>query len=133
MALIVLDAGVVIGFLDAEDVHHASARRAISGAYESSDSLVLPVSAYAEVLVAPSTKGVAAVRTVDSALEKLRVAIEVATPSIAKRAAMLRAKFPSKLRLPDALVIATAENIDADRILTTDRGWPKVSVAVDKL
>jgi len=28
------------------------------------------------------------------------------------------------LRLPDALVIATAASSDADRLITTDRKWP---------
>jgi predicted nucleic acid-binding protein len=29
----------------------------------------------------------------------------------------------SRLRLPDALVLATALHLKADRVLTTDTGW----------
>ena len=50
MALIVVDASVIIGFLDAEDAHHRAAVAALGGS-ELND-LVLPVTAYAEILVA---------------------------------------------------------------------------------
>jgi len=36
-----------------------------------------------------------------------------------------------KLRLPDALVVATAIELGATRVLTTDRGWPSLEVAVE--
>ena len=39
----------------------------------------------------------------------------------------------SALRLPDALVIAPAVARDADRILTTDAGWPGVPIRVEVL
>jgi predicted nucleic acid-binding protein len=42
---------------------------------------------------------------------------------IATAAARLRARHRS-LRLPDALVIATASVRRADRLVTTDRRWP---------
>jgi predicted nucleic acid-binding protein len=38
-------------------------------------------------------------------------------------AAGMRARHPA-LKLPDALVIATAASLEADRLVTTDRGWP---------
>ena len=42
---------------------------------------------------------------------------------IAVAAAALRANHAA-LKLPDALVVATASVLGADRLLTTDRGWP---------
>jgi predicted nucleic acid-binding protein len=42
--------------------------------------------------------------------------------TIARRAATMRSRHPS-LRLPDALVIATAVELDADHLLTTDQRW----------
>jgi len=42
---------------------------------------------------------------------------------IAASAAALRARHRT-LKLPDALVIATASELDADRLVTTDRRWP---------
>ena len=55
----------------------------------------------------------------------------------AAAAAVLRAKHTS-LRLPDALVIASASQRSADQLLTTDRRWPtamalRVKVAFTEL
>jgi hypothetical protein len=50
---------------------------------------------------------------------------------IGAAAADLRALFGPSLKLPDALVIATAHVLRADLILTTDQGWPAVGVAVE--
>ncbi len=59
--MVVLDAGVVIAGLDTSDVHHAAAARVFTAARDRSDSFVLPVSAYAEVLVRPAAHGAATV------------------------------------------------------------------------
>jgi predicted nucleic acid-binding protein len=34
------------------------------------------------------------------------------------------------LKLPDALVVAIATHLEADRILTTDRRWPELPLEV---
>ena len=49
---------------------------------------------------------------VDTVLLDEEVAVETAT---------LRASLGARLRLPDAMVIATAIILDADRLVTTDR------------
>jgi predicted nucleic acid-binding protein len=92
--------------------------------------LVLPASAYAEALVGPSRRGADAVATLDAFLDALPVAVESATREIARRAASLRAAHGRGLKLPDALVLATASALDADHVLTTDAGWPAVAVDV---
>ena|SRR5579859_5259804 len=94
---------------------------------------IRPASAYAECLVAPHRRGPDAVAVVDRFLDALPARIEPADRSIAGAAADLRAAHGTKLRLPDALVIATALVRDADRILTTDADWPPVPVAVEVL
>ena len=124
MALIVVDASVIIGFLDAEDAHHRAAVAALGGS-ELND-LVLPVTAYTEVLVAPAQQGSAAMDQVEAALAALTVRVELVTPAIARSAARLRARHRS-LRLPDALVLATADELDATKVLTADRAWRKIS------
>jgi len=53
----------------------------------------------------------------------LPIAVVPLGDEIAVAAAGLRARHPS-LKLPDALVIATAEEEGADKLLTTDRRWP---------
>ena len=50
---------------------------------------------------------------------------------LAARAAQLRARHGARLRVPDALVLATAIPLGADRVLTTDAGWPRVGVTVE--
>jgi predicted nucleic acid-binding protein len=131
VALTVLDAGVLIAFLDATDPHHAVARAALKEAVSRRDDLVLPASAYAELMVEPYRRGLDAVETAQAALEALAVRIEPATEAVATAAAELRARHGRRFRLPDALVAATALVARADRILTTDARWPKTVVAVE--
>lgn len=122
MGLTVLDAGVVIAGIDANDVHHAAAAAALAATQDRSDAFVLPASAYAEILVRPATGGIEVVARVDAALDAMAISIADPDREIAHRAAFLRARH-STLRLPDALVIATAIELDADHLLTTDRRW----------
>jgi predicted nucleic acid-binding protein len=129
----VLDAGVVIGLLDSSDWHHDGARRALTYALQRQDELVLPASAYSEVLVAPYRAGAEAVATVDGFVAALPARIEPLTPEIARQAAELRAIHGSVLRLPDALVLATAKALGAQWVVTTDRRWPEVGVAVEEI
>jgi len=123
MGLSVLDAGVVIGFLDRSDAHHAKAHAALSEAVDRNDRLVLPASAYAECLVGPSRRGQEAVATVQHLVGRVPITVEPLSPAIAEAAAVLRVRHRS-LKLPDALVIATASVLDADDLITTDRNWP---------
>lgn len=133
MGLTVLDAGVVIALLDAADAHHAAAVASVRIARDRGDVLVLPASAYAECLVSPHRRGPDAVAVVDRFLDALPARVEPADRSIAAAASALRATHRTALRLPDALVIATALVLGADRILTTDAGWPAVAVPVEGL
>lgn len=125
MALIVLDAGVLIGVLDADDPYHESAVVALRIQIDAGADLVVPASVYAEILVSPFRRGEDAALEVETFLSDVGVSIESATPQIARSAARLRATHGPKLRLPDALVIATAEALAADRVLTTDTHWPR--------
>jgi predicted nucleic acid-binding protein len=131
MALTVLDAGIVIAALDASDTHHGASVQALREARASGAALVVPASAYAEALVGPSRRGTDAVATIDAFLDALPATVEPATREVAREAAALRAKHGRALRLPDALVLATAIVIGADRVLTTDAGWPASSARVE--
>jgi predicted nucleic acid-binding protein len=131
VGLTVLDAGVIIGVLDSSDPHHIAARDALAAAVEQGDALVVPASAYAECLVSPSRRGTAAVQVVNDFLFDLAAEVEPVTREVGAQAARLRARHGSRLRLPDALVIAVALHLNADRILTTDRGWPRVGLRLE--
>lgn len=131
MALSVIDAGVIIGVLDGNDAHHESAKRAVRSAVERGDALAVPASAYAECLVGPARRGRDAMRVVDAFLADLAVDVEPITRQVGARAAQLRARHGARLRLPDALVLATAMHLGAERVLTTDAGWPSTGVTVE--
>lgn len=126
MGLTVLDAGVIIGFLDADDTHHAAAHAALGDALDRRDRLVLPASAFAEVMVGPSRRGPTAVAVVRELVARVPIDIEPLDEEIAVAAAGIRGRHRS-LKLPDALVIATAGHLMADHVITTDRGWPSRS------
>jgi predicted nucleic acid-binding protein len=122
MALIVLDASVLIAHFDGRDSLHATAEAALRS--HAADDLVLPASAYAEALVVPTRHGrLAAMR---SHIQALSISIEPLGTQIAERAAEIRAQHRS-LRLPDALVIATGDELGADVVLTGDRRWQRVA------
>jgi predicted nucleic acid-binding protein len=123
MGLIHLDAGVVIGLLDTTDAHHESATDALAGAIRSGDRMAMAASAFAECLVGPSRHGRSAVDTVNELFARLPIEVVDLSADIARSAASIRAKHTS-VRLPDALVIATAAHAEADRLITTDRRWP---------
>jgi predicted nucleic acid-binding protein len=120
VALIVLDASVVIAHLDPADAHHEAATAALRERAE--DDLVLPASAYAEALVDPARKG--RLDTAREHIEALLLRIAPLDRDMAERAALLRAG-DAALRLPDALVLAGGDVLGADAVLTTDRRWAK--------
>jgi predicted nucleic acid-binding protein len=123
VAIVVVDASVVIALLDGGDAHHSAAVAALAGTGR--ERLILPASAYAEILVDPWRRGADAVAVIQRFVTDLGIHIEPLTPDIAERAARLRARHGA-LRLPDALVLATADALDAIA-LTCDRAWLRAS------
>ncbi|MFL5926484.1 MAG: type II toxin-antitoxin system VapC family toxin [Gaiellaceae bacterium] len=118
MALIVLDASVVIAHFDDNDALHNAATTALLE--YATDDLRLPASAYAESLVAPARKG--RLDEARSAFDALQLRVVPVDRAHAERAASLRANERG-LRLPDALVLACGELLSADAVLTADRRW----------
>jgi predicted nucleic acid-binding protein len=131
MDLTVLDAGVLIAVLNADDVHHKRARNALATARDRGDRLVVPVSAYAEILVAPLRQSSADGDAVDAFIDALPATVEPANRAIARRAADLRARHGTRIRLPDALVVATGITLGAARVVTTDARWPDLGMPVE--
>jgi len=130
VGLTVLDAGVIVAVLDASDMHHRAAIEALRAIQADGDSLLLPTSAFAECLVWPFRAGDWAVAAAEALIDALPVTVVAADRSIGRAAARLRAEHGNALRLPDALVVATALGSRASRILTTNRGWPVLEVPV---
>ncbi len=122
MGAVVLDASIVLALFDPEDTLHSAAAAAARHSRSAGDRFVLPATVLAEVLVG-------AARHDRAQLERRRGLITAAfgTPwpvdeNVAVAAAVRRAQYPS-LRLPDALVLATADVARADRVLTGDKRW----------
>jgi predicted nucleic acid-binding protein len=126
VALIVLDASVLIAHIEEEDPGHAAAVAAFES--HAGDELVLPASAYSETLVRPAREG--RLEDVRRAVNLLTLRVVPIDAAMAEHAAVLRAGH-SALRLPDALVLACGEALEADIVLTADQRWralPRVRV-----
>ncbi len=124
MGLTIVDAGILIGFFDGSDAHHFGAERELANARQRGDQIAVPASALAEALVSPARAGESSVTVIREFIERLPLVVAELDIEIAVVAARLRARHGQKLKLPDALVIATAIQREADVLVTTDRGWP---------
>jgi predicted nucleic acid-binding protein len=116
VALIVLDASVVIAHLDPDDDLHRHARAAFEE--HSADDLRLPASAYSEALVIPARHG--ALDAARQRIAALALTIVPVDAPLAERAASIRATHQA-VRLPDALVLACGDVLDAQSVLTADQ------------
>jgi predicted nucleic acid-binding protein len=118
VALIILDASIVIAATDSNDDLHAASIDALR--QRADDEFRLPASAYAECLVGPAR--VDKLELARRSIGKLGAELVPIDERIATRSAELRAASRS-LRLPDALVLACGDVLDAPVVLTADRRW----------
>lgn len=122
---VVLDSGAVVGFLDRDDALHDSADAAIRDVVGEHRILVSAVT-YAEVLTG-TRLGHHDEVAVGGFFAELISAIVPVDVAVADRAADLRSRFRS-LRMPDALILATADTeASVESILTGDQQMAKVS------
>ena len=123
MARLVLDASVIVAFLDDRDSMHEHAVRELAATDR--EARIVPASVLAEVLVHPHRQGASAVALVERAVELLAASVEPLSADIARAAARLRARH-SRLKLADAMVLATGQQLDAD-VLTADRAVARIA------
>jgi predicted nucleic acid-binding protein len=122
---VVLDSGVVVGFLDRQDALHGAADAAVRELVRG-QRLVASVVTYAEVLTR-ARLGHHNEDDVAGFFAGLLSAVLPVDMAVADKAADLRSRFKS-LRMPDALILATAEtDPDIDLIATGDRQLTKIS------
>lgn len=119
MALIALDASVLIAVLDPANAHHAAGREAID--VYADDDLRIPAHTLAEALVHPARLGKE--RDARRLISALEIAVDPVDELIAVAAARLRAVHGGALRMPDALVLGYGEVRKAQRVLTADARW----------
>ena len=122
--MIVLDASVLISFLDAEDNHHGPAEQLLTRAVD--DDLAVNSLTLAEVLVAPIRDG--RLGTVMTALHALEVHELPFPDDTAVRLAQLR--VATGLKMPDCCVILAAEDAGA-AVATFDERLARSAVMRD--
>lgn len=108
--MIIVDADVLIGALDASDAHHAPARRLFTACRERNEAVSVSVVNLSEVLVAPAADR-QSLRRARAAISAMRVEIQQPTEAVGVDAARLRQAHP--ISLPDAYCLATARHARA--------------------
>jgi hypothetical protein len=123
MGIALLDSGTVIGFLDADDRLHQAADAAVRTA-ASEYAFAVSVVTVAELLTGAKLghHDEQTVRRFFAQIVSQRIPLD---EPAAERAAELRAAQKT-LRMPDALILATAD-LKADVVLTGDEQWLKTS------
>lgn len=122
---VVLDSGAVVGFLDRQDALHDAADAAVRELVRG-NRLLASVVTYAEVLTG-ARLGHHDEGEVTGFFAGLLSGVLPVDVAVADKAADLRSRFKS-LRMPDALILATAEmDPEVDLIVTGDRQLAKVS------
>jgi predicted nucleic acid-binding protein len=122
---VVLDSGVVIGFLDREDALHGAADAAVRELIRGQRLLASAVT-YAEVMTG-ARLGHHDEDDVAGFFAELLSGVVPVDVAVADKAADLRARFKA-LRMPDALILASAEtDPEVELIVTGDRQLTKVS------
>jgi predicted nucleic acid-binding protein len=122
---VVLDSGVVVGFLDRQDALHQAADAAVRELVRGQRMLVSAVT-YAEVLTG-ARLGHHNEDDVKGFFAGLLSAVLPVDVAVAEKAADLRSRVRA-LRMPDALILSTAEtDPEVDLIVTGDQQLTKVS------
>lgn len=116
MGSLILDASVLIALLDRADPHYARAVAEVDAADQDGNDLVTPATAYSEALVAFARES--RVDDAREAIAAMGIAVAPLDAGTAERAAALRAR-QDRLRLPDAMVLATSQQLGG-RMLTYD-------------
>lgn len=121
---VVLDSDAVVGFLDRGDALHGAADKAIRGLAANHQLLVSTVT-YAEVLTG-ARLGRHDIEQVRGFFFELTSGILSVDVEIAERAAQIRGGLKS-LRMPDALILATADIApEVELVLTGDKQVERV-------
>jgi len=127
MGSVAVDSGVIIALFDSSDAHHAWSVDQIQQIVTARHGIVISALTVAEVLVRPAQAGVA--EAVRADLMSLRPRIVDVDVDLAARAAELRASWRG-LRLPDAIIVATALLAQCDYLVTTDQRMANAAAGI---
>jgi predicted nucleic acid-binding protein len=122
--LILLDTTAIVGFLDRDDALHEAAVSGLRGAGADNAFAASAVS-YAEVMTGVAL-GHHPRELVEGFFTDLIRELLPVDRAVAARAGALRGSRRS-LRMPDALILATADlHEEVERVICADGDWPKV-------
>ncbi|MEU8035542.1 PIN domain-containing protein [Streptosporangium sp. NPDC049078] len=126
MPTVMLDTNVIVGLLDPDDALHGHARDAVHRWESEAASFTISVITWSELRVGAVRKGVAAEKMLAAFRSAVIDRIVEVDETTAESAALLRAADLT-IRVPDALIIATARTVGADALLTADRKFPGIA------
>lgn len=129
MGEVVLDSSVLLAYPDPHDAHHTEALRVVTAAVTAGDTVVLSTVAQPEVLVGAARQGPEVRAAAESRLLEAIDRLQPVDRDVAVHAAEIRARHRA-VRLPDALIIATALALEG-RVLTADKRWVTVDARVE--
>jgi predicted nucleic acid-binding protein len=129
---VMLDTNIISSLLNPDDALHLDAFAAVRRWEDRAASFTISVITWSELRVGAARKGVEA----EKALAEFRAAaidrIVVVDEATAESAAQLRARDLT-VRMPDALIIATAREEGFDALLTANRKFPGIAPEIVEL
>jgi predicted nucleic acid-binding protein len=128
VAVIVVDASVLVALRDRDDALHAAAASALQEAWDAGSDVLIPSVAYAETMVRPLELGGEVLAQAEAFFDTQTI-VPIDRDD-AREAARLRGAHRPWLRLPDALVLAVGLRRGAT-VLTGDARWRAVSSLVE--
>lgn len=121
-----LDTNVIAGLLNPDDALHGHARDAVRRWEDKAASFAISVITWGELRVGAVRRGAEAERMLGAFRAAVIDRIIEVDEATAESAALLRAADLT-IRIPDALIIATAREAGADALLTADRKFPDIA------
>ncbi|WP_436762851.1 type II toxin-antitoxin system VapC family toxin [Streptosporangium sp. V21-05] len=126
MPTVMLDTNVIAGLLNPDDALHGHARDAIRRWEDKAASFAISVITWGELRVGAVRRSAEAERMLEAFRAAVIDRIVGVDEATAESAALLRAADLT-IRIPDALIIATAREAGADALLTADRKFPGIA------
>ncbi|WP_326641601.1 PIN domain-containing protein [Streptosporangium sp. NBC_01755] len=126
MPTVMLDTNVIAGLLHPDDALHSHARDAVRHWEDKAASFAISVITWSELRVGAVRKGVTAGKMLGAFRAAVIDRIVEVNEATTESADLLRAADLT-IRVPDALIIATARGIGADALLTADRKFPGIA------
>ena len=126
----VVDSSVVLAYLTGSEPASEGARQLFDGFIATGRNRAsISTITVGEILVRPFRQGSVAVAMAESFLRHFGdLALVDVTYAVAREAARIRAR--TGLRMPDATIVASALEVDADLIVTSDRSWQRSTADV---